>query len=239
MATEGFQFQQFFVAHDRCGMKVGTDCILLGAWADVDSARRILDIGTGCGLLALMAAQRNHAAHIEAVECEFAASHQASENFRKSPWAARLKIWNSTIQEFAPTGERFDSIVCNPPFFSTGLRAREESRRNARHDRKLPLGELLAAAQRLLSAQGKLSMIWPAATVVDVLQAAIAAGLQLSRRTNVSPSPNVSPKRVLLEFGFQSVDLQEEWLTVESSKHVYTDAFRQLTRGFYLPEVAG
>ncbi|MEQ1902748.1 MAG: methyltransferase [Pirellulaceae bacterium] len=230
----GFQFQQFFVADDRCAMKVGTDGILLGAWAKIELAQHILDIGTGCGLLALMAAQRNPAAQIQSVESDTEAAQQAAGNFRQSPWPGRLQVWNMAIQEFAPQDSKFDSILCNPPFFTNGLLAADDSRRKARHSVELSLEELFAAVKRMLADQGSFSMIWPATSAAAAMQAADTAGLKLSRRTNVCPLPGLPPKRVLLEFGFQSVDLVDERLTIELSKHVYTDACRQLTGEFYL-----
>jgi tRNA1Val (adenine37-N6)-methyltransferase len=232
----GFQFQQFFVADDRCAMKVGTDGILLGAWAKIELAQHILDIGTGCGLLVLMAAQRNPVAQIQSVESDSEAAQQAAGNFRQSLWPGRLKVWNTTVQQFAPQDSKFDAILCNPPFFTYGLLAADDSRRKARHNVELSLEELFAAVRRMLANQGNFSMIWPATSVAEALQAANTAGLKLSRRTNVCPLPNAPPNRVLLEFGFQSVDVVDEWLTVELSKHVYSDAYRQLTGEFYLPK---
>lgn len=232
----GFQFRQFVVADDHCAMKVGTDGILLGAWARIEHSKHILDIGTGCGLLALMAAQRNPAAQIQSVESDIEASRQAGENFGQSRWPDRLRIWNLTIQEFASPDSKFDSILCNPPFFSNGILAASDSRRAARHGVELSLNELFAAVRRLLAEQGNFSMIWPAATISNVMQAGEAAGLSLNRRTNVKPLPSASAKRVLLEFSFQRHDLVEECLVIELSKHVYSDAYRQLTNDFYLPK---
>ena len=123
MRSAGFRFKQFHVNHDRCAMKVGTDGVLLGAWADVHSAQQILDLGTGSGLIALMLAQRSAAeSQIHAVELDPAAAQQAQENVAASPWAEKVRVYQQDVFTFCQqTPVKFDLIVANPPYFESGI----------------------------------------------------------------------------------------------------------------------
>ena len=138
----GFQFKQFSVRHDRCAMKVGTDSILLGAWANIDQVRSVLDMGCGSGLLALMIAQRltqrltesDSDYQITAIEIELNAAQQAKENAQQSPWAQRIRVVNRDLITFAANGQlRFDLIIANPPYFETGVDCRDDMRETARY----------------------------------------------------------------------------------------------------------
>ena len=123
MANDYFQFKQFTIRQEKCAMKVGTDGVLLGAWADVTQARRLLDIGTGTGLIAIMAAQRNPELIIDAIEIDPAAFEQARENANNTPWRERIHIFQGKVQTFAPA-YKYDTIVCNPPFFINSTKNR-------------------------------------------------------------------------------------------------------------------
>jgi len=150
-----FRFKQFAVRQDRCPMKVGTDGVLLGAWAEVRPGdRRMLDVGTGTGLIALMLAQRS-AAWITAVDIDVECATQAAENFAASPWADRLDAVSVAVQRYDPV-EKFDLIVSNPPYYVDSLLSPDEGRNTARHAAGLPFGELAAAVVRLLSPGGRL-----------------------------------------------------------------------------------
>ena len=124
MSNPYFQFKQFKVCHDRCAMKVGTDGVLLGAWASLENAATVLDIGTGAGLIALMAAQRNPVARIAAVELDADAACQAAENVQASPWSSRVEVICADAKAYEP-GMRFDAIVSNPPYFASSLKSPE------------------------------------------------------------------------------------------------------------------
>src|SRR5688572_12121371 len=156
-----FQFKKFTVTHDGSTMKVGTDSVLLGAWADVREAHQILDIGTGNGTIALMLAQRTGKnAVIDAVEIEETDVLQADENFTKSPWHSRIHLYHTAVQKFFPE-RKYDLIVTNPPYFNNSQQPPNEKRQRARHTTTLPHNELISAAHRLLKQHGKFNIILP------------------------------------------------------------------------------
>ena len=160
MPNPYFCFKQFTIHHDRCAMKVGTDGILLGAWADIGGALRVLDIGTGSGLIALMLAQRIKAANkfaplIDAVEVDFSAGEQATENVRNSPWSESIRVHRSTIHSYAaPCPHRYNLIISNPPFFSSKLATEDQPRSVARHTQELTPEALAEIADQLLLEEG-------------------------------------------------------------------------------------
>ncbi len=238
-ASSGFEFRQFAVRHDRCAMKVGTDGILLGAWTSVNNARRILDVGTGCGLLALMLAQRNKLAQIEAVEIEQAAADQAHENVQRSPWFARVTITQASLAEFmavaAGRNDRFHLIICNPPFFPTGTRSPHSSRSRARHHDSLTIGQLMTVAGQLLASHGRLALIVPHDLFHSTVRLAQQAGLFLSRHCAVSSFDGKPPVRDLLEFtNGQPAECVSERMSIYKERGMYNLPYRELTREFYL-----
>ena len=228
-----FKFKQFTVHQQRSAMKVGTDGVLIGAWASVRPAdRALLDIGTGTGLIALMLAQRNPKAEVVAVEIDTESAAQASENVAESPWSDRIKVERCAVQEFTPT-MKFDLIVSNPPYFVDSLKCPDESRNTARHTDTLSFAELMHTAERLLAPDGRLAVIVPAEAALSV----IAAGkLHLVRRCDVRTKPNGAPKRVMLEFSprFEGVATREELTIGDGSNGGYSPEYIALTRDFYL-----
>ncbi|MET4758482.1 tRNA1(Val) (adenine(37)-N6)-methyltransferase [Endozoicomonas sp. NE40] len=144
-----FQFKQFRVDQDQCAMKVTMDACLFGALVDVEESQRILDIGTGTGLLSLMAAQRS-SAHIDAVELDDDAARQARQNVAQSPWSDRITVTQSAIQQFFGAPDGYDTIICNPPFFENSLKAANDKRTMARHTESLSFSDLVQATSRLL-----------------------------------------------------------------------------------------
>lgn len=163
LRRDGFTFKQFFVAHDRCAMKVGTDGILLGAWAPLSSVTRILDIGSGSGLLALMLAQRSDAhVRIDAVELDSAASQQAKENISASPWADRIAVYAEDIIDFAETRSAdYSLIISNPPYFPPGIACGSAEREQARYTTLLTHEALLRCAHQLLMPDGLFAWCCP------------------------------------------------------------------------------
>ncbi|MBO5235355.1 MAG: methyltransferase [Alistipes sp.] len=228
-----FKFKQFTVHQQRSAMKVGTDGVLIGAWASVRPAdRALLDIGTGTGLIALMLAQRNPKAEVVAVEIDTESAAQACENVAESPWSDRIKVKRCAVQEFTPT-MKFDLIVSNPPYFVDSLKCPDESRNTARHTDTLSFAELMHTAERLLAPDGRLAVIVPAEAALSV----IAAGkLHLVRRCDVRTKPNGAPKRVMLEFSprFEGVAAREELTIGDGSNGGYSPEYIALTRDFYL-----
>ena len=235
MANNYFKFKQFTVFQDRCAMKVGTDGVLLGAWADCENAKTILDIGTGTGLIALMLAQRSPA-HIDAIEIDQSASEQASENVTKSPWESRISVLNISLQQFTEQiDKKYDLIVSNPPFFQNSLYAPDQNRTNARHNASLEYEDILDASLKLLSNNGMLSLILPYLEGTMFIVKAAGKGLYCVRQTNVLPNPGKTPKRLLLEFAKSKKPLVEQEIIIELNKrHEYSDAYKNLTRDFYL-----
>ena len=231
-----FQFKQFTVHHNRCAMKVGTDGVLLGAWTNIENARRIIDIGTGTGLIALMLAQRCPQTTISGVDiCENAVS-QAKENVQNSPFSEKIDIEHSSVQDFAEHNTHvFDLAVSNPPFFANSLPSPTRERTLARHTETLSLSSLFTSAVQLLSAEGRFSIIYPVDQLREVLDCAVSQGFFLLRQTTVFPTPHARPKRVLLEFSKKThcTPVYNE-LVIEVERHQYSDDFRGLVGAFYL-----
>ena len=231
----GFTFKQFHIDHSRCAMKVGTDGTLLGAWVRLpDTTHSILDIGTGSGLIAIMAAQRSAEAHITAIDIDADCVAQARLNAEASPWGNRISVQHTSLQEFA-TEERFDVIVSNPPYFIDSLTSPDAGRTTARHTATLPFEELVSGVKRLLTPNGHFSLILPTAEAERFISAARGV-LFLSRRCDVYPKPSAAVKRVMMEFSLSpQLPPTAEQLTIESdTHHDYTEAYRALTRDFYL-----
>ncbi len=228
-----FRFRQFEVYQDRCAMKVGTDAVLLGAWAPAENARRVLDIGTGTGLLALMLAQRNDSAHIEALEIEPEAAAQAAENFTCSPWATRLSAICTDFAAYVPS-EPYDHIVCNPPYFSNALLPPGESRSLARHEVNFSFGCFFEKAAQWLTQEGKISLVFPAETVKAVLEPAVTQGVNLERCTRVYTGSRRQLSRVLLTFGRSGKALCETELYLHDAEGKASETYRRFTSAFYL-----
>lgn len=239
--TAPFRFKHFMVRHDLCAMKIGTDAILLGAWAaaikppsnwDVGT---ILDIGTGSGVLALMMAQRFPTAVVSAVEIDMAACGQAFDNFEASPFCDRLTLVRSSIQDFHPHGQ-FDLIVCNPPWFQNSLKPPDASRSIARHSDSLSLGDLGTAAGRLLSPGGVLAIILPIEQAATFMNIAKESHLYCQRVCNVHPTPTSPPKRQLLEFSNRPREQEfgREDLVIETARKQYSNEYSRLAKDFLL-----
>ena len=228
----GFRFKQFAVEQDDVAMKVGTDGVLLGAWAACDGAKRILDIGTGTGVIALMLAQRNSEAKIHAVEIDETATQRARSNFDMSPWAERLDVECCAVQAFNPA-EKFDLIISNPPYFVDSLLPPDAKRSTARHTHDLSFEELDKAVCRLLADEGRFALILPTAEFEKYLT---ITQLHLVRRCDVYPKTDADIKRVMAEFAkHEAADAKHETITIEQDKRGdYTDEYRTLTKDFYL-----
>lgn len=235
MANSYFQFKRFTVCQQHCAMKVGTDGTLLGAWAAAPQAPgRILDIGTGTGLIALMMAQRFPEALVTAIDIDEMAVSQAAENIAASPFADRISVVAADVQTFR-TAEKFDSIVCNPPFFEDSLTCPDPQRTEARHTVTLGYRQLMEAAFRLLAITGRLSVIIPADCRSRLESEAHLAGFFVSRVCSVQTTPSKPPKRYMIEFAKTPVN-EVDMTTgiIEISPQVRSDWYRQLTEDFYI-----
>ncbi len=224
-----FQFQKFSVVQHNTAMKVGTDAVLLGAWADISGAQHILDAGTGCGIIALMAAQRNSYATIHGIEPEPGAVEDARYNFSKSPWNERLSCSMETIQQHEG---HYDTIITNPPFFSSGPSAQNDARDRARSNQHLRQEELLEAARRLLTSNGKLHLILPVSEGVSFMDKAGTLGFFPERHCMVFGNEN-APRRRMMTFGKQPGTVSRENITIRV-RGKFTDEYKKLTSAFYL-----
>lgn len=236
MSNPYFSFKKFTVWHDKCAMKVGTDGVLLGGWARVEGAASILDIGTGTGLIALMLAQRNEAARIDAIDIDPDACRQAEANVAASPFAGRIRVIPASLAGYRPVEPAvYDLIVSNPPYFTDALKCPDPQRRLARHTDTLPLAELLQTARGWLHPSGRLALVWPADGRSRLEAAACEAGLYFIRITEVYSLPGAPPKRILAELGLQPVGTPAlESLTIEVAARRYTEEFTALMKDFYL-----
>lgn len=239
-AIKPFVFKQFTVEQDRCTMQVGTDGVLLGAWAPIGTANTILDIGTGTGLIAIMMAQRCEAGLIHAVEIDEAAYQQAKENMEKAPWADRLHAHLGAIQDFElpeDIKEGFDLIVSNPPFFSGGTFSFNQDRNSVRHTVKLPHNDLLRAVRRLLHSRGRFATILPLLEGLRFRELAESYHLYCTQMIEVQPKPSRSAERLLLVFEKEAKAIPGHTSTLvlmqEDDIH-RTEAYRSLTEAFYL-----
>ena len=213
-------------------MKVGTDGVLLGAWApECIAGGRILDIGTGTGVMAIMAAQRNPSARIVGVEIDEMSALQARENAEASPWADRVEIVNADIRSYEAAAP-FDLVISNPPYFVDSLKSPDSGRTTARHTVSLDFGELMSAVERLLAPDGLFAVIVPAEAASRV----VASGrLALRRRCDVRSKPSAGPIRTMMEFAAGYCGAPEfSELTIGDGKGGYTAEYVALTRDFYL-----
>lgn len=237
MPNDSFQFKQFTVRQDRCAMKVGTDGVLLGAWINTDNCQHILDIGTGSGLIALMAAQKCNA-HIDAIEISQEAAEQAFENFQLSPWFSRLTVFHCSFQDFARRAYcHYDLIVSNPPYFRESSKPSGEQRQFARHNDQLPVEELILGVQKLLSPIGAFQVILPYTEGLKFMNAAAQHGLFCSAMILVKTRPEKTSKRVLLTFYKKLIPIQVSELTLLDEENRFSPEYRALTQDYYLSEL--
>ncbi|MEQ9592073.1 MAG: methyltransferase [Cyclobacteriaceae bacterium] len=215
-------------------MKVGTDAILLGAWASIAEAKRILDIGTGSGVIALMLAQRSDSnVSIVGIEPDLSSFIQASENFNASHWSSRLQLMNIRLQDLKDD-DKFDLIVSNPPFFSSGLKPPVDQRKSARHTHALSHEELVLISSRLLRPGGRLSLVLPSNEGQRLIIYAEKVNLHCSRICSVKTRVHKPVERLLIEFSTQRESQAVEELLLELSDGKRTAAYDALVSNFYL-----
>lgn len=241
-----FRFRQFYINDERCAMKVGTDGVLLGAWAgrfQENQPLRILDIGTGSGLIALMLAERFPNAIITAIDIDNEAVEQALENFANSPWSNRLSAHSISLQEFSRIhldasyshSALYDLIVCNPPFFANSLRNPNPQRALARHTDSLPYESLLSDAASLLAREGTLALIYPAETMTQVIEQAMRYNLYPMRLSHIFSKKGKPERRTLCEFSHnKSACFDEQTLYLEDDSSNRSEQYKTLTDEFYL-----
>ena len=234
----GFRCKQFYVAHDRCGMKVGTDSLILGSWVASDGITSVIDIGTGSGILSLMLAQRLANAgtdyFIDAVEIEPEAAQQAAENFQASPWSAHITSHCTDIGLW-PSSQGYDLMVSNPPYFHPGQQLTCLKRQQARLEERLSLAELMVQAQRLSHPNSLLALIIPCGRQAELVRVGEQHGWFLQRELTISTCKGKAASRVALSFvRLKPEQVMVEDLLIRDEQHRYTEAFQQLTQAFYL-----
>ncbi len=233
--SKPFQFKEFCIQQDRCAMKIGTDGVLLGAWTQTNNDFSILDVGTGTGLIALMLAQKTSSDTIDAIEIDEDAYEQAVENFENSPWADRLFCYHASLLEFADEmDEQYDLIVSNPPFFEETQSSMHPKRKQARFTSSLPFTHLFASVAKLLSREGRFTMIAPFKEEENILAIAKKHNLYPKQICRVQGNQQSKIKRSLFEFSFRKTDTKFDTLTLETERHKRTTAYENLVNDFYL-----
>jgi len=233
MSNSWFQFKKFTVCQEMCATKVGTDGVLLGAWADCEGISDALDVGTGVGVIALMLAQRSPAAKIYAIDIDRRSCAQAQFNFQESVFGDRIDVENIALQEF-DTHRKFDLIVSNPPFFSSSLRSLETRRSLARHDDSLSITDLIRKSVMLMKPQSRLAVILPYGRQFEFHEVARSQNLFRKRLTEVVTITHRSPKRILLEYANYPVKSVESTLIIEHTPGNYSSEYKKLMKDFYL-----
>jgi len=235
MSATTFQFKQFFVHHDQCAMKVGTDGVLLGSWVDITKERNILDIGTGTGLIALMLAQKS-SSMIDAIDIDVDAFQQAKINAGHSPWNDRINVYLCSLQYYAINPRfRYDLIVSNPPYFIDAAKSVTLARNVARHtDETLSFDDLIAGVIRLMNPAGRFCLILPCKEGTIFFQKAFDKGLFCNRITRVKTKKEKTEKRWLMEFSFQKKSLEDETLIIQEDDIHFTPEYIELTKDYYL-----
>lgn len=239
MSNNYFEFKKFKVFQNMCAMKVGTDGTLLGAWAC--GGNTILDIGTGTGLIALIMAQRFPSASVTAVEIDKSACIQASQNFSSSPFSSRIRIVESSVQNFSKQfdectdNQKFDAIVCNPPYFVDSLNCPDMQRNMARHATTLDYTELFCCVSCLLSEQGTFSVVLPAETLSMFDCAGRMEGFCCIRKYAVKTVPRKSVRRYLLSYSKnRTQDYEEREVCLCDAHGNKTEWYDSLTSELYL-----
>ena len=250
MGSPFFRFKQFTVWHDRCAMKVGTDGVLLGAWCPLPNSAasnspqgvlypRILDIGTGSGLIALMIAQRLHLKgdmfSVLGIDIDRDAVEQSRINFQQSPWADSLTSRACRLQDM-PAEQAFDLIVSNPPYFQDSLKNPNAQRATARHTDTLSYAELIAHSARLLQEDGILALVLPIEAEQEILTLAADHGLHPTHVTYVHSKPGKPAKRLLIALSPISNTQYPiaNTMYIESENAPRSDEYKELTKDFYL-----
>lgn len=231
-----FRFKQFSVDDKRTAMKVGTDGVLLGAWGYLPDTGRILDVGAGSGLIALMAAQRGAGrVTVDAVEIDMGAAGDAKDNFCASPWGDRMNLFCEDFKTFAVScRHKYDAVFSNPPYFRNSLLPDEAGRVTARHTAALEYDELFRSVAKLLSAEGRFSLVTPSDSYDDIARIALENSLYLTRLTYVSTIYGIKHKRILSEWGSTPSDYVMENLAIEKSPGHYTEEYIRLVKDFYI-----
>ena len=229
-----FHFKHFSLYHHRSTMKVGTDAVLLGRWVEVHPTDVVLDIGTGCGILPLMLAQKG-VSQVDAVDLDVVSVEEASVNFKASQWRDQLQAFCSDIADFH-SDRKYSLIVSNPPFFIRSFKCDVDRKNQARHtDVTLPFETLCEAVGRLMDANGRFAVVLPVTESMDFLKVADTYGLHLCKKMKIIPIEGKEPNRVNLELRFaQSAAVQEETFVIRDIDNLFTKQYNEFLKEYYL-----
>jgi tRNA1Val (adenine37-N6)-methyltransferase len=235
MPATTFQFKQFYVNHDQCAMKVGTDGVLLGSWVIISREKKILDIGTGTGLIALMMAQRSPAT-IDAIDIDVDAFQQAKINVSHSPWGSRINVHLCSLQYFSLNPQnKYDLIVSNPPYFLDAAKSVTLARNVARHtDETLSFDDLISGVVQMLAPSGRFCLILPCKEGNVFFQKAFMNGLYCNHITRVKTKKEKTEKRLLMEFSFRQTPIIDDLLIIQKDELHFTEEYIDLTKDYYL-----
>lgn len=227
-----FQFKQFALAQDQCAMKVGTDAVLLGAWANFDGCEHLLDVGAGTGILSLMCAQRFPELQISAVELDPKAAQQAAQNFERSKWANRLEVYEKDLQDVEGA---YDGFISNPPYFPYHNPTSQQGRDNARQQSTISLDVLFGCCARMAASNAKMAVVYPFDQRAELLLAAWRKGWYKQEELVVHPSPGQMPKRVLVAFARRPARPQaSSSMIVRNSDGGYHEDYTTMTAAFHI-----
>lgn len=237
---KGFQCKQFFVAHDQCAMKVSTDSLILGSFVNTADAKAIIDVGTGCGILALMLAQKSPPdTSIVAIDIDQAAITQATQNVSHCPWPKKISVVHSALQNLG-RDKRFDLIVSNPPYFANATnstRAYESmalARGQARTEQALSIERFFAETALLSTRDSQLYCMYPLSRQTEVLRCARQAGWHVRHLLAVQHGVDSAPYLGVYGFVREETKVDSRTLIIRNKDNQYTDAYRTLCKDFYL-----
>jgi tRNA1Val (adenine37-N6)-methyltransferase len=234
MAESVFRFKQFSISQSRAAMKVGTDGVLLGAWAEIRNGADVLDIGTGTGLIALMLRQRCKCS-ITAIDIEPGACADALQNAAGSLWDTDIKVLNISAQELSAAGIKYDLVISNPPYFATALPTSSKERDLARYSGSLSVQELVECSNIMMRKTGSIALILPQAVFHRAAAEIEKTGMSIYRKCSIVPYPGKAPKRIMLQAGYLRKEVEISELVIESGgRHNYSAGYKELTKDFYL-----
>ncbi len=230
---EPFHFRQFSLQHHKSTMKVGTDAILLGVWAGVENKKRILDVGTGSGVIALLTACRSKA-DIDAIDIDIDSCTEALGNFQNSPFGERMNVVHNSFDKFSEIiTSRYDLIISNPPFFTSGIVSPKEQREHARHNKLLDHKQICKGSDRLLDNNGILAIVLPTAIAVDFITTAENHGLYLNRRLDIIPKHGLKANRTNMEFSRKvPVKPKKSEITLRNTNSEYTNEYKEIMNDY-------
>lgn len=228
-----FRFKQFDLIQSEAHLKITTEATLFAAWANVAGAKRILDIGAGTGLLSLMLAQKSDA-EIEAIELQSEAAEICRNNFENSPWQKQLKCWNTAVQDFE-SAEKYDCIICNPPFFFKHLKGEKQAKNKAMHNETLSLEDLLNSVIRLLANEGQFYLLLPSKEMNDFIELAQAKNLFLQEKLELIHKAGKPVLREAACFAkLRAKEMKTSQLIMRNADESYSAAYRELLKEYLI-----